>query len=420
MVRRHQRGIGTTYILLFLIAMLPVALVITAAVPVPLELAVAGGFLLQMGVVGVMMFYWRVSPKDPWLGLAIAYAFLQSLTLVSSTFEYGNFDPLDLVNVGVKAVNVVIFAGLAQALIPREEDINRLLGGFLWVACVAVAVNLLLGAGDFSRLTSVTSSYQLDFSSFFANRNQFGSFLFLSIVAHALYLHEKKVRIRHFLLFSVQIGSLLLSMSRGALAAVLIFFLLFSVLHLTKRPAFLFALIGIGFGAVGVAAAFGWIELLRSLLVRPESGLSGREELWILGLQLWLDSNILLGIGSFRGIEVAQSQGMVTAEFHASYVEVLVGGGLAELILLFVILALIWTRLAASSLDSYRRHILFAAGAGVMMLSVVESISVFTMGLVGTMFTTFIVTLPILYTTLARSAEKVSLESSSPLPVDPA
>ena len=97
MVRRHQRGIGTTYILLFLIALLPVALVITAAVPVPLELAVAGGFLLQMGVVGVMMFYWRVSPKDPWLGLAIAYAFLQSLTLVSSTFEYGNFDPLDLV-----------------------------------------------------------------------------------------------------------------------------------------------------------------------------------------------------------------------------------------------------------------------------------------------------------------------------------
>src|SRR5699024_12245548 len=74
-----------------------------------------------------------------------------------------------------------------------------------------------------------------------ANRNQFGYFLFLSIVAHALHLAGRRPRLHNVGLFGLQIVSLLLTMSRGSIAATIIFAFVFALLQLRLRARYFLA-----------------------------------------------------------------------------------------------------------------------------------------------------------------------------------
>lgn len=409
-----QRGTGVIFLLLVIVAILPVAAVFTVGLPMFINAAVAGGYLIQLALVGFVALHWRVQPRDPWIWLALLYGILQALTLVFAVVQHGSFPLMDLVNAGSKIIGVIVYAGMAQALVPSEKEMRRFLVGFLWLTASAIIVNLLLNAADFSNLFTVNSSYELDFSSFFANRNQFGYFLFLSILAHTLYLHDKKPRLLNIILMAAQVASLLLTMSRGALLALLLFVVSFAVFQFRERARFLLSFIAGGVIFVLAARHFGFGTIFTDLVIRPDAGLSGRNDIWGIGLEVWLSHNIVFGLGSFRGSEIAQEQGMITPEFHSFFVETLVAGGLAELLLLVLILAIVWSRLAKSPLDSSRRHLLFSAGLGIAGLSLVESSSLFTIGLVGTMFTVFMVTLPILYSNLRRSEIVVSTQDVTP------
>lgn len=92
---------------------------------------------------------------------------------------------------------------------------------------------------------------------------------------------------------------------------------------------------------------------------------------------------------------------MLYEEFHSFFVETLVGGGIAELVVMMLILGLVWRKVVRSHLDSGRRHVLYASAVGVAGLACVESVSFFTVGLVGTLFTIFFVSLPLLYANLS-------------------
>ncbi|WP_179129635.1 O-antigen ligase family protein [Corynebacterium pacaense] len=409
-------GSGRLWVLLIIIAILPVALITTLDLPVPLTAGVGAAYLLQLVVVCVALLRLRIQPQDPWIWIAVLYACLQVVTLVSAWLAGLDTDLMDLLGVVGKLLGVVIYAGVAQAMTPSERQMGDFLRGFLWLTVLTVIVNVALNAGDFSSISTVTSSYELDFSSFFANRNQYGFFLFLSIVAHALFLHGRRPGPVSILLFAAQFGSLILTMSRTSLIAVLIFALVFAVLHLRSRPTFLISFIVLGGFAVLLANYLGLMDTLRKVLVRPSSGLAGRDDLWQLGLGIWYDHNILFGVGAFNGIDMAQQLGMTTAEFHSFFVETLVGGGLVEMLVLLVIVSIAWSRLARSPLDSYRRHVLYASGVAVAVYSLAESASLFSIGLVGTVFTVFVITLPILYSNLRPSEAEVPDRSSGRVP----
>lgn len=391
---------GALWLLLIIISILPISLVTTIGVPIPLVAAVGVGYLVQLLVVVVALLKLRIQPQDPWIWIAVLYASLQVVTLVSATLLGLNFFMMDLFGVVGKLFGVIIYAGLAQAMRPSEKQMDDFLRGMLQLTALMIIINILLNASDFSSVLTVSSSYQLDFSSAFANRNQFAFFLFLSMVAHALYLHGRRLRVINVVLFAGQIGSLLLTMSRTSLIAVIIFAAVFAIFHLKQRPKYLLSFSGLGIIAVVLAEYLGLIDTLRNNLVRPSSGLSGRDDLWGLGFKIWTDHNILFGVGGFNGIDMAQKLGMSTAEFHSFLIETLVGGGLVELLMLIAIVFIAWSRLARSTLDSYRRHVLFSAGIAIAVYSLAESASLFSIGLVGTIFTVFVITLPILYSNL--------------------
>lgn len=391
------RRVGGFLFTLLLTAIVPVAAVVAFRVPAPFMLAVGGGYMLQLVVITIAAFRWRTQPRDPWIAIAVVYGVTQTTTLVAVGIRYGTYDALDLLGAAAGIIGVVVFAGLIQALRPSEHDLHTFLSGFLWLTFVAIIVNFVQHASDIPLMFSADSSYQFEFASFFANRNQFGYFLFLSLVAHMLHLHDRRLRAHNLVLFALQSISLVLTMSRGSIAASIIFFTVFAVLRFRTRPKYLVSFLALGGLVAAVVIATGVGGKLDKLILRPDVALSGRDVVWATGLEIWREHGILLGSGSFRGVAIAQERGMPYGEFHSFFVETLVGGGLVELILMLLILGLIWRRVARSPLDFGRRYVLYASAAGVTGLSCVESVSFFTVGLVGTLFTIFFVSLPIIY-----------------------
>lgn len=403
--RPEQCGIGVALLLLIVAAIVPVIVVYRVGVSVPFAAAVVAGYALQLGIVAMMAVHWRVQPRDPWIWIALVYGLLQILTLSSVSVRYGDYESLDLVGAIAGMICIVVYAGVVRALQPSERELNTFLTGFLWLTVTAIIVNFVLNGRDFPQIFGAGSSYQFDFSSFFANRNQFGYFLFFGIVAHALHLHGRRLRAHNVVLFSLQIASLLLTMSRGSIAATLIFVTVFGVLRFRVKPRYLIALTVAGVVGAVVLVRSGAGDAVRDLLVRPDAAMAGRDVIWSLGLDIWRESGIFLGSGGFRGIAIAQERGMEPEEFHSFIVESLVSGGLAKLLLLLAIVVAVWVRLVRSPLDNGRRHVLCAGLAGVGGLSFVESVSLFSVGLVGTIFTVFVISLPLLCSGLKRPSE---------------
>lgn len=408
-----RSGVGGLLLILLLVAIVPVAVVVAFGVPVPFMVAVGIGYMLQLLVIVVAAFHWRVQPRDPWIAIAIVYGIMQATTLVSVGMRYGTYDVLDLLGAAAGIIGILVFAGLVQALHPSEHDLHTFLGGFLWLTFIAIIVNFVQHASDIPLMFSADSSYQFEFASFFANRNQFGYFLFLGLVAHMLYLHGRRCRAHNIGLFALQIASLFLTMSRGSIAASLIFLTVFAVLRLRTKPKYFASFLAVGGIGAAVVVTTGVGDKLEELILRPDAALAGRDVVWSIGLDIWREHGILLGSGSFRGVMIAQERGMPYEEFHSFFVESLVGGGLVELILMLLILGLAWRRVVRSHLDVGRRHVLYASAVGVMGLSCVESVSFFTVGLVGTLFTIFFVSLPILYAGLPPAAVRQSARGQS-------
>lgn len=411
-VRRRsstRSGVGGLLLILLLVAIVPVAVVVAFGVPVPFMVAVGVGYVLQLLVISAVAVHRRVQPRDPWIAIAVVYGIMQATTLVSVGMRYGTYDSLDLLGAAAGIIGVLVFAGLVQALHPSEHDLQTFLGGFLWLTFIAIIVNFVQHARDIPLMFSADSSYQFEFASFFANRNQFGYFLFLSLVAHMLYLHGRRCRAHNLGLFALQIASLLLTMSRGSIAASLIFLAVFAVLRLRTKPKFFGSFLAVGGIGASVVVATGVGDKLEELILRPDAALAGRDVVWSIGLDIWREHGIMLGSGSFRGVTIAQERGMPYEEFHSFFIESLVGGGVADLILMLLILGLVWLRVVRSHLDAGRRHVLYASVVGVLGLSCVESVSFFTVGLVGTLFTIFFVSLPILYAGLPTAAAQLPM-----------
>lgn len=396
-------GIGIALFLILCASILPVAIATNGIVTIPFVIAVGAGYLLQIAIFLLMALYWRIQPRGPWLGIALFCGFAQLLTLVSTTFNYNDIALMDLANAVSKVIGIVFYAGLVSALSPTEKDIKQFLKGVLGLAAIAILANTVMNGADFAEVLSVSSSYSLDFSSFFANRNQFGSFLFLSIVAHCLYIHKKKINWFNVLLFSGQVISLVLTMSRGAILASTVFIFVFCLAEFARRPKYLLLLVAGALTAVLIGSRLGLGETINRLVLRPDAGLSTRDVLWAIGLDVWTDSSVLLGIGSFSGLELAQMRGMENEEFHSFWIETLVSGGLVELFLILLILGIVWRQLSQSSLERYPRRILLSGAVGIFVLSLVESLSFFTIGLVGSMYSLFLISVPLLYARLNSS-----------------
>ncbi|MCE0485987.1 O-antigen ligase family protein [Ornithinimicrobium sediminis] len=299
----------------------------------------------------------------------------------------------DLVNVVAKPVNFLVLVALFQYTRPSPRQIRTLTSGFVVIVTIVAVYGLLTGLDSFFGLGIGTSSYAVSYSSFLANRNQFGMLLFLGfgalLVTRAVRGHRKG----DLVVGAVLVVSVALTMSRGSILAMLI---VAGVILAFKRLAVLVVFL-VPTALLGVVLV--WLQpsvraYVLHFFVRPDVGLTGRDEIWAIGLGLFADRP-LFGYGFFNAVARAEESGMSQGQFHSFWLDQVLDWGIVGTVLVVVIVARIWARAYTSSPRAVGQA-LVAVGAGAMALGTVESISLLSIGYVDFIWTLCLMTFPVL------------------------
>ncbi|MEI5907393.1 O-antigen ligase family protein [Bacillus spongiae] len=328
--------------------------------------------------------------------ITIGFIVIQLLPLYVNSMKGIEINIQDYIGTVAKTLNFFLFFCLLFSVGVKKQQLSKFMKYIVWFALLACMYNFIIHFSEIINLRYITSGYELDLKSFFVNRNQFGAFLFISIVAHYYLVSGKKIQLYTIIIFFIQLSNLLLTMSRGAILASAVFFAILYVQHV-KNIKVITVMIAIVMAVlVFFLSSEELVAFLTNNILRLDSGVAGRSEIWEMGLTILRENNIINGVGYFTGIDLAKAQGFQFDEFHSLYIDTLVSGGIIELIFLLSLMIYIVRRCLKQCYDRGYKKIYIASFLGILILGFFESLSFFTLGYVGTLLTVFYISIPIL------------------------
>lgn len=376
----------------------------------PYALMVQAAWILQIVVLLVAL----RSQKLPlgFVALVFLMAVIQGLSLIWGAAQGNPTEIWDVANILVRLASQIVMFGMFYYVVITERMFLLFMKSFVAVAIIACLYNLGVNYDSLHLFGTVAASHGVSFSSFFANRNQFGSFLFLAIVALAYYTAKRRFSILQFLVYALLFVNVVLSLSRAAIGGAVIFLLIILLVNAFRSPLRVAALIlGAIAGAVVVVMSSGWLSGMTSYVFRPEAGASGRDIIWEHGLQLWLE-NPLTGVGMFTGVSMIGPD-FGFDQFHSLYVDLLVDTGILGLIFVLALVAVAHGRMFSNRSANRYRSVGFAALVGLVVLTLFESVGFFTASYAATVFTIFFISIPLLLGNM-RPNESRGLKISTP------
>ncbi|KPG74157.1 hypothetical protein, partial [Enterococcus sp. RIT-PI-f] len=117
----------------------------------------------------------------------ITIIFIQLLNVFSLSINGITPNWQDILNIISTQLSFFIFFLVMLRIKIERNSLIYFFRKFLFLCLLACFFNILWNLGEFSKFSSVISSYDISFQSFFGNRNQFGSFLFLSNIIFMYY-----------------------------------------------------------------------------------------------------------------------------------------------------------------------------------------------------------------------------------------
>lgn len=332
------------------------------------------------------------------------YFFVLVLPLLNDMISGISINYYDPINSIIKLANFFLFYLTLQNVNFYEKELTRFLKVIVLISIASCLFSLITEYNEILSIRSIANTNTLNICSFFSNRNQYSSFLFIAFVAN-VYLNQISKQRLCVLTFTLQVVCILTTFSRSAFFCVIIFTLLILLQnkHAKSRTIVIVMVLVIACGVFFTTGAFDYI--LNNYIRWEDSADSGRFTLWKYAWDIAKD-NFVTGVGFYTGADIAISQGMQLTQFHSMFFDLLVDGGVCEVIFVFSIVMSVrkkclWKcpnkRLSAvykSSLIAFAFHSCF------------ESLSVFALSYGDTLYTVFYISLPIL---LANMEQKSSL-----------
>lgn len=346
----------------------------------------------------MLYYFFKITNEISKLGVVLAflYYFISSLTLISNIYYGISTDGFDILNTLANFGTFFLFFSLPLTIKLKENDIDLFLKIFLCFSLISCLYNIVINLSSLEHIFSLTNSYDVAFKSFFSNRNQYGAFLFISITVLDLLKKTFNSSVKFYFSYFLLALNLLLSMSRGAILACLLYVTIYSIFKNKNRIDWLKGTMVLSALILFITNSF-VINIVNKYIVRPENGSTGRSKLWELGSEIFSQHNPTTGIGLQTAINIAKQRGMERDEFHNFYLEVLLSGGFLEFLFFILIFLIIifWIMVFIKNKDIKAN--LLARMIGFLSLGFVESVGLFSMGYVDIFFSIFLITLPLLY-----------------------
>ncbi|MGB6779557.1 MAG: O-antigen ligase family protein [Planococcus citreus] len=363
------------------------------------NLVVGVGFTIQVILLFVyFLFFTEKNIDKDFVFLLFFLIVSQSATIYSAILLPIDMDYIDVINAVGTVMSFIIFVCVPSELKITQKGLTNFFISIVILGVLSCLYNLVINFQGMINILEIESAYDVNFSSFYTNRNGFAQIIFFSIVANTYLLLVKKQKIYYLTFFFLGI-SLLLTISRGGIAATVIFGLVFMLFTMKKSLVRNLSLALISFPIFFLL----WFNptannFISSMLIREETGTTGRFSFWLEGIKLLNQTNWFFGVGEFTSINYFRNLGYTVTELHSFYIETLVKGGLALFLFYIVIFVLMVNRYwILKRADREAGIIYISALVSLLVYCLIESVSFFTIGYVGSLFTIFFITVPLLY-----------------------
>ncbi len=327
------------------------------------------------------------------------------LGMVINALSGRGINSYDLINISVKIGSLILFVDTVTRKTVSREKLSKYAKCMMLLSIIACIYNLGINSyGIVKALTTNGSAYAVNIKSFFLNRNQFGMFLVVSYVVTDYAYVGKRSRTKS-LVHIFQAANIVLTLSRGSVLAVVAYSIarqLFFIENRKKLWRFITMSICAGILTIMVIQTPQLNSFVTNKLLRIDAGDTGRTDVWLMGLQVFLN-NPIHGVGTYTGLNIAIAQGFKYEQFHNFFIDILVSGGIIELSITLFILTKIYKRCMRNLKGTEYIAIYQSSMIALLCMGCIESVSFFSMGYVDTLFTINFVTLPLLMANMTKT-----------------
>lgn len=363
------------------------------------NLLVGGVFLIQILI--MVRFFIKYTEKKMSKDLILMLVVLmvsQGLTVFFTNLMVIKLEYFDVINAIAMVVSFFIFMLLPSKTSIDQKGLITFFKSIVILGIVSCTYNMVINFNEMVNFNEIKSAYAVNLSSFYLNRNSFAQFMYFSIIANTflIVLTNKK---RLYVVYLIFFLNLLTTLSRGAIASIIIFAGLYWLLKFKKNILTSLLVTVFTFFSILLSMANSNIKsFISTMLIREEAGSTGRSELWLEGVNLLNQTSWFLGVGEFTSIKYLKSLGYSNSEFHSFYIETLVKGGILLIIFHGLVFFIMSNRYKIILKYNKPIGVLYiSAVVSVLFYGFIESISFFTLGYVGTLFTIFFITVPLIY-----------------------
>lgn len=359
---------------------------------------VGGFFVLQLVI---LLFYYSTNIKygvnKEFFLFALIFMIVQGITLLISLFTGIEINYFDFINIFVRFFSVLLFVCIPIHLRISKNGLDRFMLALVLLGVVASVYNIIINFHGILNISNIINPYGVQFKSFFPNRNIYGQFLFFCIIANTYLIFKVKSKI-FWISFLILGLNVFVSLSRTAIAVTIIFLLILLLYILKGRILttiiFISTLVTIVFYIINNNSFYNYIT---NILIRKETGTSGRSDIWRVGFEILDQTNWAFGVGYLTSTSMLENLGF-PGQFHSFYIETMVGGGVIDLILHIIILVFMIKKIyMIYRSDLVTGVIYFSTYIAFLFYFFFESASFFSMGYVDSLFRIFLLTIPLLY-----------------------
>lgn len=346
----------------------------------------------------------------------IIFFILQVITQVVNIMNFENIEIKDIANILSVGINIYIFICMASKFELTNEQFIGFMRKMVLIGVVSCIYNFIVNFESIINIFSIQNSYELNLRSFLVNRNQYGIFLIIMLISN-LYIIENTRKKAYILLHVVFIISLILTMSRNAIIAMLLVHILYLCFNAKRilqkmnkgqKKLVLFIMLGILI-LISVIIIFipSVMETIDKLFIRTYTinTESGRVKIWLNGIDM-VKNNIFTGLGRFKAIKLNNIiYNSRLEQFHNVYIETLVTYGIMGLIYLIYFIVKFIKKINDSAIDKKQKNIMLISTIVFLVISCFETTCRLSIGYVDTISMIYFITIPLMYTNIKLKEE---------------
>lgn len=251
--------------------------------------------------------------------------------------------------------------------------------------------NILSNLNNFVYFTNIKFRYLISFSSFFNNKNLFGVFIFVALIACDYYLenHSSKNKI-FFLIKAFLIINLLLTVSRNAIFAYAIYYLFYNFFNKKYKKILLLL---ISFFILFLFNFMNIQNFIVNFLIRSDSLTSGRTEIWQKCFE-YAFKRPVIGYGELM-IENTINSFTGVVSTHNWFIKLFINGGLVNLVC-YLLLIVNQLEVSINNIRKKSKYstVIFSSLIAIIAYGFFEEINLFEFGLINIIFTIYFMFLP--------------------------